>query len=202
MTSENSHYIFECEEHGNLKKLLFDTEKYFDTYESIALDSQKLLHLHLEYRDYYLLIWYGMHNSSNYFQYNKGDEFTNFLKNNGVSYLRFDVAEVLENYGPKLKLTNGQTIEFETFANGTYEGLDIYNVTQEKKTVVFSSALGKLKLKKINQSVELSWKGSSKGDELPKPFKELLEQKRQKGSPFVTIIFIVIIIAVLYWIYS
>lgn len=196
------YFIFE---YGwNKEKLYFSSERYIN--ENLQISRLTLLHFHLDDQDYYLFYgskdWRDDVNFS--FQFNRGDEFANFLISNGAVYHRYDVADIIDSgYSPKFRLKDDQKIQYETYATGTIMGLNIYALNEKnvRSEVLLHLPIAKLRLYNTEEDVNLKESGESVNGEMPGFVKDSMaeEEEQAKGGFYylVAIIAVIVLVALL-----
>ena len=202
------YFIFEFA--GTDQKLFFSPEEFIN--QGLKISRLTLLHLHCPDNDYYL--FFGKNGYDNFvefsFQFNIGDEFTDFLINNGASYHRHDVIEIIDSGAfPKFKLKDDSIIQYETYANGTTKGLNVYNISGEyhKQKVLLGLPIAKLKLYNTDVNLTLKWSGETVNGKIPATFNNIFndvvaqQKKINRRNFYYLTAFIVLIALVIYYFY-
>ena len=168
--------------------------------EKLKFSNLTLLHFHFDENkkdcDYYLFFGdKGLKDSLRFsFQFNKGDELVELLKNNDANYYRYDIIETLDSRSSYhlFKLKGDQVIKYQTYANGTTSGTQIYDINTEGKDLLHLP-LAELDLDSRNKAVILKWTG----EKIPDEYKEIMAEEAKdirKGGYLVLIILIIVLI--------
>jgi hypothetical protein len=202
---------------GTDQSLFFSPEEFVN--QGLKISRLTLLHLQCSGTNYYL--FFGKNGYDNcvefLFQFNVGNEFADFLINNGANYHKYDVVEILDSGAfPKFKLKDGQRIQLETYANGATEGLNIYGLSEANDKLLdidgspkalLGLPMADLKLNQAEVTLNLDWSSEKENGKVPATFTKALNEvtAKQKISDrkrfYYRSAFAVLIALVLYYIY-